>query len=135
MATIVRFGGANTGKIFAAATLLAGGLAAATPASGQLAVGTGWDLQDTAALYGGSGVQFTLSDPAYLEFTTLVGDITEFDFALLNSNYTGLEGGWVDLGTTEQGAFLDDTDPPDGGITRRTLTPHGLRRSPLISNT
>jgi hypothetical protein len=123
------------GKVLGIAAL-AVALTLAGPASAQLAVGTGWDVQD-AYLYGnGGGLQFVASEPAYLEFTTLIGDRSVVDIYLLNLDCTSPIGAvcWQDIGTTSQGLPLASLNPPADILRRRTSIWRGRPRTPLMAN-
>lgn len=101
----------------AALAALAAIVSFATPARADLILGDGWDLVD-AYLYGGAfggAIGFMIEQPAYLEFTTLIGDDSTFDLYVLNTSCTSPLASvcWTDIGTTSQGIHYPGVNPPD----------------------
>ena len=100
-------------KLYITRTLQAAALATSVTLAGPahadtLSLGAGWDGIEWKE----GGVQFVLPQSAYLEFTTVIGVHSTFDFYLLGPNYTGSIGGWTYIGTNVPGTPDPDTNPP-----------------------
>jgi hypothetical protein len=122
----------------AALAALAAIVSFATPARADLILGDGWDLVD-AYLYGGAfggAIGFMIEQPAYLEFTTLIGDDSTFDLYVLNTSCTSPLASvcWTDIGTTSQGIHYPGVNPPDQEDLEADLMQPGPRHMPRTAN-